>query len=150
VLWSIETGAIKAQLAGHASDVYDLLFVGETSLLASAGRDRTVRIWDAKTGELRAVLRYVSGSTYFYATERMAKARKSESRSLTPRVLLRSGGRAYLTAYGPIDCIEKTYRLDRIREMSAMIEASSVAAVPSVSKDSRIPPEARQNRRDQP
>jgi len=38
-------------------------------------------------------------------------------RRITPRALLQSGGRAYLTAYCHIDHIEKTYRLDRIREL---------------------------------
>ena len=36
---------------------------------------------------------------------------------LTPRALLQSGGRPYLTAYCHTDRIEKTYRLDRIREL---------------------------------
>jgi len=38
-------------------------------------------------------------------------------RSITPRALLQSGGRAYPTAHCHMDGIEKTYRLDRIREL---------------------------------
>lgn len=42
--------------------------------------------------------------------------RGTAQRRVTPRGLVQSGGRAYLTAYCHIDSIEKTYRLDRIRE----------------------------------
>lgn len=38
-------------------------------------------------------------------------------RRITPRVLVRSGGRVYLTAYCHIDRIDKTYRVDRIRQL---------------------------------
>jgi predicted DNA-binding transcriptional regulator YafY len=37
-------------------------------------------------------------------------------RRVTPRALLYSGGRPYLSAYCHIDGIEKTYRRDRIHE----------------------------------
>jgi hypothetical protein len=37
-------------------------------------------------------------------------------RRVTPRGLLQSRGRAYMTAYCHVSGIEKTYRLDRIRE----------------------------------
>jgi DNA polymerase-3 subunit epsilon len=37
-------------------------------------------------------------------------------RRVTPRGLVRSGGRAYLNAYCHIDCREKNYRLDSIRQ----------------------------------
>jgi predicted DNA-binding transcriptional regulator YafY len=37
-------------------------------------------------------------------------------RKITPRALLQTAGRMYLTAYCHIDHMEKTYRLDRIRE----------------------------------
>jgi len=42
--------------------------------------------------------------------------RGTTQRRVTPRGLLQSGGRAYLTAYCHADGIEKTYHLDRIRE----------------------------------
>ena len=38
-------------------------------------------------------------------------------RRITPRALLQSRGRAYLAAYCHTDGVEKTYRLDRIREL---------------------------------
>ncbi|MFH1920832.1 MAG: WYL domain-containing protein [Planctomycetota bacterium] len=38
-------------------------------------------------------------------------------RRITPRALFQSSGRAYLTAHCHMDGIEKTYRLDRIREL---------------------------------
>lgn len=40
-------------------------------------------------------------------------------RRITPRALLQSDGRPYLSAFCHIDQIEKTYRLDRIRELRA-------------------------------
>lgn len=41
----------------------------------------------------------------------------SVQRTITPRAVLESNGRAYLIAYCHIDQMEKTYRFDRIREM---------------------------------
>jgi hypothetical protein len=38
-------------------------------------------------------------------------------RRITPRALLQCGGRAYLTAHCHLGGIEKTFRLDRIRQM---------------------------------
>ena len=46
-------------------------------------------------------------------------------RRITPRALLQSGGRKYLTGYCHIDHVEKTYRLDRIRELTQLRQLST-------------------------
>ncbi len=59
-LWDVETGALKAKLAGHTGVVNSLAFSPDGKTLASAGGisqnpnqrdDRTVRIWNLTEGE---------------------------------------------------------------------------------------------------
>jgi molecular chaperone DnaK len=49
-LWDPIDGAVRAVLAGHSSDVTALAFSPDSRRLLSASRDRTVRIWDPKSG----------------------------------------------------------------------------------------------------
>ena len=47
-LWDMATGKELARLRGHQAPVVVLIFSGNGHLLISGGRDKTVRLWEAK------------------------------------------------------------------------------------------------------
>ena len=55
-LYNARTGAEIALLSGHQGDVLAIAYAIGGKMLASAGRDETVRLWDSKTGENLATL----------------------------------------------------------------------------------------------
>jgi WD40 repeat protein len=59
-LWSALTGALRHSLRGHTEGISSLAFSPDSTLLASGGRDRTIKLWDSRSGRL---LRALSGQT---------------------------------------------------------------------------------------
>ncbi|HEY6400757.1 MAG TPA: hypothetical protein VI479_05080, partial [Blastocatellia bacterium] len=52
-LWDATTGELKQKFPGHTGSVTSLAFAPDSNLLASAGRDMTLKIWDCRTYELK-------------------------------------------------------------------------------------------------
>lgn len=49
--WSMQSGTQVLGVPIHRSTVYAIVFNGDGSLMASCSRDRTVKVWDARTFE---------------------------------------------------------------------------------------------------
>jgi len=51
-VWDVARGRLLATLTGHSTDVRNVTFSADGKLLATAGSDRTVRVWDTEGKEL--------------------------------------------------------------------------------------------------
>ncbi len=63
VLWDIEEGKCRRTLLGHTDELRTLEFSSSDSLLLSASRDKSVRLWDVMTGQLLETKKAHSSST---------------------------------------------------------------------------------------
>jgi WD40 repeat protein len=62
--FDISTKQVVRVFSGHTSAPYQLAFSPDGALLVSAGHDRTLRLWDAKTGD---VLKIITNTNEVYS-----------------------------------------------------------------------------------
>lgn len=56
LVWDVASGELLRELTGHSDGVRSLAFSADGSLLASGGDDRTLQVWDLRTGRYERIL----------------------------------------------------------------------------------------------
>lgn len=57
-LWDAFTGVRKVKLAGHTERITAIVYSPDSTTIATASRDGTVRLWDADTGKHKTTLKH--------------------------------------------------------------------------------------------
>ncbi len=65
--FSFNKPPVRKSLKGHAGSALRVVYSPDSTKLASAGRDKTVRIWDVKTGETLRTLKGHTDDVYIVA-----------------------------------------------------------------------------------
>lgn len=55
-LWSVDTGALLAEMRGHDDDTFQIHFSPDGSEVVSASPDASIRLWDAATGKVKRII----------------------------------------------------------------------------------------------
>lgn len=57
-VWEVASGKLLDSIAAHLSTINHLIALPELKLIATAGRDKSIKLWDAQTLELKKVVDY--------------------------------------------------------------------------------------------
>lgn len=55
-LWDTDSGKLIKELTGHGGEIKALAYIDHDQYLVSGSSDKTIRVWDSKTGAQKAVL----------------------------------------------------------------------------------------------
>jgi WD40 repeat protein len=86
-LWDVNSGKFIRKFEGHQYDVNEVVFSSDGKLLASAGSDGTIRIWDVDTGSLIHTINQTDASSIAFNSDGTTLVSNSINTS-TPTVYL--------------------------------------------------------------
>jgi WD40 repeat protein len=135
--WNIDTGAEVIALPGHLDDVRFLAFGPTSKVIASSGKDGTIRLWEALSGKYQRQLRrngtYVANIAFAPDGKGVAAFGKNEDGNV--RVYdLATGKQRFEVEQAPVRSGGNNNNMD-MENMERVVTADIVA---SFSADSRL------------